>query len=297
MEFENFISGEICLPDNPVFVVGYPRSGTTLLQSLIATQESVITFPETHFFNVIEKKLFFDSCGQVSGDSLSSAFTAIYEKTEILFTVQEQKEIVKLVAEYSMGAKALFELLVYRLIGSRIPANPKSWRWLEKTPNHVYFLDRILSMYPKARFVNIVRNPVAAILSRKQKFPFNKETPIEALAAMWRRAVSEAANFETKVPQQILTVRYEELASDVVGVMRCVAGFLELDFRADLLENFSRVVDSCILPFEVWKEDVCRQSITRNNDTYVNNKLVSEDVRLIQSLLKEEIEACGFKFF
>ena len=36
--------------ERPIFIVGCPRSGTTLLQCLIATQKGVVTFPETHFF-------------------------------------------------------------------------------------------------------------------------------------------------------------------------------------------------------------------------------------------------------
>jgi hypothetical protein len=41
------------LPENPVFVVGYPRAGTTFLQSLLATQEGFMAFRETHFFSRI----------------------------------------------------------------------------------------------------------------------------------------------------------------------------------------------------------------------------------------------------
>lgn len=34
-----------------IYIVGMPRSGTTLVQSLISTSDDVISFPETHIFN------------------------------------------------------------------------------------------------------------------------------------------------------------------------------------------------------------------------------------------------------
>ena len=38
---------------SPIFIVGYPRSGTTLLQSMLYTQKNIYSFPETHFFTKI----------------------------------------------------------------------------------------------------------------------------------------------------------------------------------------------------------------------------------------------------
>ena len=45
------------LSQNPIFIVGFPRSGTTLLQSLLCTQKGVVSFPETHFFDIIAKTI------------------------------------------------------------------------------------------------------------------------------------------------------------------------------------------------------------------------------------------------
>ena len=42
-------------------------------------------------------------------------------------------------------------------------------RWLEKTPEHVYFLQQILSVRPDARVIELVRDPRAALASRKHR--------------------------------------------------------------------------------------------------------------------------------
>ena len=40
--------------DSPIFIVGFPRSGTTLLQTMVSTQKNILSFPETQFFNIYE---------------------------------------------------------------------------------------------------------------------------------------------------------------------------------------------------------------------------------------------------
>ena len=61
-------TGQLILPQNPVFIVGNGRSGTTLLQSLLATQNGVYSFPETHFFSHVYPLLESDSGGFLAPD-------------------------------------------------------------------------------------------------------------------------------------------------------------------------------------------------------------------------------------
>ena len=47
----------LSLNQEPIFVVGYPRSGTTLLQTKLMTQKEIISLPETHFYTIVRSKL------------------------------------------------------------------------------------------------------------------------------------------------------------------------------------------------------------------------------------------------
>ena len=44
---------KINLSQNPIFILGFPRSGTTLIQTLLITQDHYFSFPETHYFCTI----------------------------------------------------------------------------------------------------------------------------------------------------------------------------------------------------------------------------------------------------
>ncbi len=82
------------LSQNPIFVVGYPRSGTTLLQALMATQGNLATFPETHFFSTVyagnaasndsldleAANEILRSINQKSGMTLGEEFVAVLKK-------------------------------------------------------------------------------------------------------------------------------------------------------------------------------------------------------------------------
>ena len=93
---------DLALRQDPVFVVGHPRSGTTLLQSLIATQLTPAIFPETHFFSIVRMHI------KVANDivqdkGLAKALSFLDEKLEISF--QCRQYISELVAQNGIVTK------------------------------------------------------------------------------------------------------------------------------------------------------------------------------------------------
>ncbi len=78
----------IVLRQDPVFVVGYPRSGTTLMQSLLATQDSIISLPETHFFTLVRNCLQVDN-DRIGYESLEKAIDKIREKIRFSMNAEE----------------------------------------------------------------------------------------------------------------------------------------------------------------------------------------------------------------
>ena len=128
----------IQLPQDPVFIVGYPRSGTTLLLRLLVTQPGIFSFPETHYFCVIEKRIQFDEKGNILPACLDIVFEKIYEKMEFRFTGEEIKTFYQLAEEKKLSSKSLFECVVSRFLFQQQVGTDgsTSFRWIEKTPTH-----------------------------------------------------------------------------------------------------------------------------------------------------------------
>lgn len=288
------------LPQDPIFIVGYPRSGTTLLQRLLITQPGIFSFPETHYFCVIEKRLKYDDAGNMLPSCLDTVFEKIQEKIEFRFPLDEENIIRQAVEEKTLSSKDLFEKIIDHLLIGLYPAieSMTSFRWLEKTPNHAHFLEHIIQLYPQAQVLHILRHPVPAIFSRKLKFPFNKETPVTELALRWNRMIKDVEQFKAQFPHHILTLRYEDLLIHLEKELQHICTFLRLPFDlntiSQLKEQREKPAEGFILASETWKLEDFRRDMANTNDVY-KNKFSQQDITDIESIVGEYMKKYGYE--
>jgi hypothetical protein len=290
----------LSLPQDPVFIVGYPRSGTTLLQRFLAAQPGFYSFPETHYFSVIERRIRLDGDGRIAASDLGALLQAIREKTESDF---HEHEIAILYQEAEAGAltsKRLFEFLISRFLAPQIQAGGEAlpWRWVEKTPTHANFLERIIHLYPLGQILHIVRHPVPAILSRKRNFPFNRETPLTKLAQDWNHLLNNVERGRRKFPGHILSLHYEDLVGDPHKSLQAVGAFLERPFDS---VRIGRVrTDGLPLPpalaAEKWKLKDTKLELANTNGSY-RDTASQQDVEVIESIVGEKMKEYGYVHF
>jgi hypothetical protein len=106
-------------------------------------------------------------------------------------------------------------------------------RWAEKTPAHLLHVPWILSLWPDARVLRIVRDP-RAVANSLTETPFGPSTPVSA-AYLWDRQDSLTADVLDGEPR-VLTVRFEDLLADTEGRLRRVCEFIDEAFDARMLE-------------------------------------------------------------
>lgn len=288
----------IKLPQDPIFIVGYPRSGTTLLQRLLVTQPGILSFPETHYFCVIEKQLKYDPAGNILPSCLDKVFEKILEKMELRFSPEQEGFIRRSVEEKTLSSKDLFEMIATRFLLDVNPAieHMTSFRWLEKTPNHALFLDRVMAFYPAAQALHIIRHPVPAVFSRKFKFPFNKEIAVTELADRWTRMVDRVEDFNRLFPGSIHTLRYEDLVENMNKELAAVTDFLHIPFDFTLTTQIAQkhITNSLILPSESWKLQDINREVTNTNDIYREN-ISGEDAAGIEEIAAGNMKKYGYK--
>ncbi|MFH1176605.1 MAG: sulfotransferase [Acidobacteriota bacterium] len=272
------------MPGRPLFVVGYPRSGTTLLQGLLATQEGWYSFPESHYFSVVERALSFDGARMVRPESLPAGLDRLHEKTGVRFAPALVAGLTRQARAGKLGSRDIFEALLRYWLDEFHPGWPARLSdWIEKTPTHANWLFRIHEVYPEARFVHLVRHPVPAIASRIAKFPFNRTTPPEHLARHWMALQDNVEHFREAHPGRIRILRYEDLAENPESVLAATSDFLGFAFDFARLERFSDAVARYILPAEPWKADHPGWPPVNTNRDYFG-RLDSTMVTLIEAV-------------
>lgn len=121
-----------------IFLVGAPRSGTTMLQSLLASHPSLISFPETKFFHY----LLSEPLAQSFPYRLEKFFIDEIKRPELLNSFPgDQSDLKK--------ANWLIKIL------DNLAEEQEKCIWLEKTPEHIYFIDYLEKLLPDALFIHI----------------------------------------------------------------------------------------------------------------------------------------------
>jgi tetratricopeptide (TPR) repeat protein len=194
----------------PVFIVGMPRSGTTLVEQILASHSRVFGAGELPDVNDIAAKL--DENREIGGGRLRITPAAI--------TAMREAAAAHLDRLRKLGGDAL--------------------RVTDKMPDNIFHLGIVASVFPNARVIICRRDPRDVCLScffqrfagRGLMYSYDlgdcgrRALEVERMAAHWRKVL----------PMPLLEVQYEELVADLEGQSRRLIAFLGLDWEPRCLD-------------------------------------------------------------
>ena len=284
----------LALRQDPVFIVGHPRSGTSLLQSLIATQVTPIVFPETHYFSILRSLLKVKN-DRILKDCLEDVFSFLNEKLFISF--EFKKYIKKSIQKNILSPKMLFEAIVFDQLSQKNDSGNdiSKIKWIEKTPDHAEFLDVIHRFYPSAKVVFVVRNPEKAIISRRKHFTWNNEAewPIKKHVDRWLQTINAVQKFQQHHPEKIMTVKFEDAIGNQFLTIESICHFLNTPFNLQKLGCYKIYSKQQSLPWERWKQQT-NQGLSIKIALRKDFVLKTADRNFLIEALKSQIIQYGY---
>ncbi len=212
-----------------MFVVGAPRSGTTLMRLLINAHPNIAISNETHFFPRVYERFASDAA---TGWSMAVEFFM-------------QRCSIERPADYTVSREMLENLLepdYARLLSLPLQqwaiSQGKS-RWGEKTPGHVFFTDLLMRFFPDANFVVMQRDPRAVVASMN-RFDLIASNDAVFNARLWYDTWTRGKKIlcdSVPTPQR-MTVRFEELILEPDAVVRRICDFLGEEFSPAMLRFY-----------------------------------------------------------
>lgn len=225
------------MAERPIFVVGYQRSGTTLLQSLLGAHPRIAAPPELHFwFRIVDLA---DHWGDLCVDSRAAA--VVHELLDAPLGMLDDAgfDDAELTAAFLRTDRSYAALL--DTVMSDFARRQGKQRWSEKSPYQRPA--QIWSLLPDAQVLHIVRDPRDVAASEAETF---RRLPAwraaERVCHFTERSMSDAVGAAADAYRR---VRYEDLAADPERVMAEVCAFLGEDFP-DQLVTASRTATSAI---------------------------------------------------
>ena len=217
----------------PIFVIGFQRSGTTLLQALLGAHPHVAAPPEVYFLTRVAEHA--DYFGDLNDDAnLAAALhEALNPTLDLLAGCGFDEE--RLLARARSGPRTYAALLDTML--SDFAERQGKRRWAEKSAGQP--LGPVLDLFPDAKAIHIVRDPRAVVASSLRTA---WTTPDAAeVARGWRAFVLQTiARGAACGPSQYLQIRYEDLARDPEAVLRLVCQFLGEAYDPAMVDDPSR---------------------------------------------------------
>lgn len=271
-----------------LFIVGCPRSGTTLLQSFLAAHPDIISFPESHFFdNLIPHH-------EPRRYALGLAANRVDHKLKQFFQAIHRQELEKKLTKFVRFQFQYVRLFVNTLDTLAHEQNKRFW--LEKTPEHLGYIDYIEKHVPKAKFIHIIRDGkdvVASLHEVTQKYPkvWGESWTLDYCIERWIEAIQISSEYQHKSNHRI--VRYEDLADNPYTVLKPLCEFINVELDEGMLREYCSAAKSLIRDREVWKLSVTQalcnsnskkfyQVLTPSEQDYVLSRLSKVDLNCLQ---------------
>jgi Sulfotransferase family len=215
-----------------LFIVGYPRSGTTLLRAMFDSHPEMAIPWESYFLPVLwprravyERSEGFD-VRQFVADLANTSFRYWRLPEPALRRFLEEAEP----SDYAAAARG-----VYRFY-AQLQGKP---RFGDKTPVYIMDVPMLAAIFAEARFLHLVRDGRDVALSLRDA-PWGPNTVLDAAISWsyWVRECREAGFGLGR--QRYCEIRYEDLVQDPEGTLRRLCPFAELDFDPAMLRYNQR---------------------------------------------------------
>jgi hypothetical protein len=228
-------------PVNPyVFVVGAARSGTTLLQRMLDAHPQLAIVNETYWL----PRKFRERTGLTRAGLVTPALLPLLLASPKFSRMGVSEE--DLLGLLSNGGTLRYERFVAQIFDIYAARRGKPLAG-DKTPGYVRRIEQIHELWPRARFVHIIRDPRDVCLSMLEwrsgertagQFGTWEMDPVISTALYWRYSVAVGREAgESLGPTLYHEVRYEDLLSSPERALEQICEFLDLPY-ADAMTRF-----------------------------------------------------------
>lgn len=191
----------------PMFIVGLPRTGTTLVERILSSHSGVESAGETFFMPLALQRLSgLDSRGQVTAEVVAAA-------------ARQPAEAV---------ARAYLEAIAYRLAGQ--PS------FIDKLPENFLYLGFIARAFPDAQIVHVRRNIMDTCFALYKQSFFRYAYTLDDLGEYVIAHERLARHWQATLGERIVELHYEALVADPETQIRALLDRLGLPFEPACLE-------------------------------------------------------------
>lgn len=284
----------------PVFIVGAPRSGTTLTAKILGSHSNIFMPGETHFFEDIyaRRQEFGSDINALSIEPIIERLSTLYGRFNEapdqgrIDTLFQDKAIV----DYLRRPYSCYGEILSRFMEVQMRHLGKQ-RWGNNTPRDIFYVRDILTYFPDAIFIVCVRDVRDFLRSYKTKWKTvagARSSRLKSLyhpivtSLLWKSSIKCIFDIEKNCSKEnYLVVPYEELVADPENTTKEICQVIGEDYEAGMLDvqgnNSSR---------EENKGE--RRGIYSSSVGTWREELSAEEIYIAQTICSGELAMLGY---
>jgi predicted Zn-dependent protease len=204
-----------CTSPAPIFIVGLPRAGSTLLEQILASHSQVEGTAELQDIIAISRKL-----GENSRQNPAGKYPEVLAE----MTAEQFREL---------GESYLETTKIQRATGSPY--------FIDKMPNNFRHVGLIHLILPNSKIIDARRHPMGGCFSGfKQLFAHGQTFTygLEDIGKYYRDYVRLMDHWDAVLPGRVHRVQYEEMVADTENQIRALLDYCELEFEEQCLRFY-----------------------------------------------------------
>jgi hypothetical protein len=198
--------------DSPIFIVGMPRTGTTLVERIVSQGEGIRSAEETYDFTIAFSSVINRYIAANPDRNLNPLSAAL------------EVDYGEIADNYQSNMRGMFG---------------KADRYMDKTPFNFLYCGLIKKAFPKARILHLIRDPMdtcyavfKTLFAKAYYFSYDLDELVDYYIA-YRQLMD---HWHQLMPGAILDVRYEELVSNPLDVSRRITDYVGFTWSSELIE-------------------------------------------------------------
>ena len=255
-----------------------------MLQCLLAAHPRIASFPETSFYTVLYPD-------RPWAARLGLASRRARLPWQRLARLMQRPDLLGRLPRAAVWARQYSRAFVGAL--DQLTLEQGKDVWLEKSPGHLEYADRIARLVPGAKFVHILRHGpdvVASLYDIGRNYPNadwgRKYRSLDACLERWTRDVRLSRAYAGRRDHYL--VRYEQVVAEPRATLAELCAFLGVTFAETMLSGYQQVAGQIIQPDETWKA-ANFQKIASDSGSKFHTLLATEQQQYVLAHLPQDL--------
>ena len=288
----------------PIFVLGNPRSGTTMFRLMLTSHKNIMIPPECGFVVWLFPK--FKHWHNNGDQSICRSFIQEVLKSRKFETWQlTPEQLTAYISDrqpvsYTDAVSAVYE--AYGTLKKRTFS-----RWGDKNNWYIDHITTLIEMFPRAYYVHIVRdgrNVACSYMRLSQRKLDSKYAPqlpaaIETIAAEWRDNVNKILTpFKRNKKTRFYEIRFEDIVLNTQQSLTKLCQWLDEEYDPAMIEFYHHNDSQSLEPKEFlqWKAKTLKPVMATEVDRY-RRELSPPDLGCFETIAGAELERYHYPLF